>query len=151
MARRYGTQGGGSRALVLAATALAVAMNAQAGGRFSLSIEAALSQPRTPAEETRLATWNSPMGRVAYAVAREQAGLGTSGLVGHSTGVALRVGFRPHLRPELISAAVEQGLGTSERTLGRIHWPWEETGEEPQTMTLEEELSRLLGRRIEIR
>lgn len=137
--------------MLLAAVALALTVDAQAGGRFSLSIEAALSQPRTPAEEARLATWNSPMGRLAYAVAQEQVGLGTSGLVGHSMGVAVRIGFRPHLRPELISAAVEQGLGTSQRSLGTIHWPWDETTEGAPPMTLEEQLSHLLGRRLEIR
>ncbi len=151
MRQRSWSSRGASRVLVLAVLSLVPAAHAGAGGRFSLSIEAALSRPRTPAEEARLAAWNSPMGRVARAVAQEQMVLGSSGLVGHSVGVALRVGFRPQLRPELISAAVEGGLATSEQRLGRIHWPWEKETETGPPMTLEEQLSRLLGRRLELR
>ncbi len=123
----------------------------QAGGRLSFSIEAALSQPQTPAAEARLANWNSSLGRVAYAMAQEQVTLGAGGLVGHSMGVAVRVGLRPHLRPEIISAAVEQGIGMSERSLTTIHWPWEEETPGQDDLPLEEQISIRLGRLLEIR
>lgn len=122
-----------------------------AGGRLSFSIEAALNQPQTPAAEARLANWNSSLGRVAYAMAQEQVTLGTGGLVGHSMGVAVRVGFRPQLRPEIISAAVEQGIGMSERSLTTIHWPWEEEPPGEENLSLEEQISIRLGRLLEIR
>ncbi len=122
-----------------------------AGGRLSFSIEAALSRPQTPAAEARLAGWNSSLGRVAYAMAREQATLGAGGLVGHSMGVAVRFGFRPHLRPEIISAAIEQGVGMSERSLTSIHWPWEKETPGRKTLSLEEQISIRLGRLLELR
>jgi len=141
-------------ATLLGLALLAVPVPSSAGDRFSLAIGAAVNAGLSPATEQRLAIWNSPMGRLAAAVNDAQSALGMSGLVGHPYGVAIAVGFRPRLRPELISAAVASGIRLSEAPVAPIHWPWDSTsgGEEaPSEPTLEEQLSILLGRRLELR
>ncbi len=146
-----------SRWLAVAAGILILAGSAShvaAGDRFSLAIGSAINAGLSPAAEQSLALWNSPMGRVAAAVNLAQSDLGMSGLVGHPYGVAIAIGFRPQLRPELISAAVQSGIELSARELTPIHWPWEkktsgENGDQP--LSLEEQISRLLGQRLELR
>ncbi len=86
-----------------------------AGGEFSLRLEMALARPRPPAVEARLATWESPMGRLRAEVARAESGLGFSGLVGRPVGVALRVGVQPGRPPGVIAAAVRRGLDLAVR------------------------------------
>ncbi len=141
------------RAILLAAVvATAFAAPGVAGDRFALAIGAAVDAGLSPAAEQRLAIWNSPMGRLAAAVNDAQSTLGMSGLVGHPYGVAISMGFRPRLRPELISHAVRSGFQLSSRELEPIHWPWGKPADDGQpALTLEEQLSILLGRRLELR
>ena len=145
----FGTGRNRSPAVVLAAIlAMGGAVSAAAGGRFSFSLSAEALGHRPPEVEQRLAVWDSPMGRVAAAVADAQGVLGMSGLVGRPHAVVLAIGYCPRLRPELIAGSIASGMAPRPETFQPIPWPWEPR--DGQRLSLEEEIAVHLGRRLEL-
>jgi hypothetical protein len=135
-----------SRVLTFVLIAAAVTAGA-AEPRFSLGLsELDLSQldARTQA---RLARWNDPMGRAAAHMQQEQANLLGGGQPGGSQAIAFRAKLQSGFRPQLIVATGEAGVEAYERSLGVIRWPWRPSDE--QALPIEEQLSLLLGRRLE--
>jgi hypothetical protein len=136
------------RARVLTAVLLAAAVAAGAAEpHFSLGLsELDLSQldARTRA---RLARWNDPTGRAAAHLQQEQANLMGGGQPGGSQAIAFRAKLQSGFRPRLIVATSEAGVEAYERSLGVIRWPWRSSDKE--ALPLEEQLSLLLGHRLE--
>jgi hypothetical protein len=125
------------------------AASAAAQESFSLRLGAGPWPPRDPRTEARLAEWDSPMGRVAYQVAQQQASVGREGLVGGGQGLALRVKAQAGTRPQIIATSLLNGIPLADSTVLEIHWPWdEEITNAP--LPLEQQISLLLGRRLEI-
>jgi hypothetical protein len=106
--------------------------------------------PLDPRTESRLADWNSPIGRVANEVAVMQGSLGRTGLPGRNTGVAIRFKLQGGLAPGLVTAVIADGVTLDERSLTVIRWPWTEPPAE-QPMDIDQQISLLLGRRLEVR
>jgi hypothetical protein len=69
------------------------------------------------------------------------------GQPGGSQGIAFRVKLQPGFRPRLIVATADAGVEAYERTMGVIRWPWSESDEE--ALPIEEQLSLLLGHRLQ--
>ena len=136
------------RARFLTVVTIAAAVTAGAAEpRFSLGLsELDLSQldARTQA---RLAQWNDPTGRAAAHLRQEQANLMGGGQPGGSQAIAFRAKLQSGFRPRLIVATSEAGLEAYERSLGVIRWPWRSSDEE--ALPIEEQLSLLLGHRLE--
>lgn len=133
--------------LVIVLAAAATVMGQQG---FSLRLGDLTMTPRNPRTRARLAEWNSPMGRLMYDLAQQRAGLGREGLVGYPMGVAIRLKAQRGLPVQVITAAVERGVQLDERAVPVVHWPWEEQTEQP-AMSLDQQISLLLGRRLEVR
>lgn len=133
--------------LVIVLAAAATVMGQQG---FSLRLGDLTMAPRNPRTRARLAEWNSPMGRLMYDLAQQRAGLGREGLVGHPMGVAIRLKAQRGLPVQVITAAVERGVQLDERAVPVVHWPWEEQTGQP-ALSLDQQISLLLGRRLEVR
>jgi hypothetical protein len=97
--------------------------------------------------QARLAQWNDPTGRAAAHLQQEQAHLLGGGQPGGSPGIAFRVKVQSGFRPRLIVATVDAGVEAYERSMGVIRWPWRASDEE--ALPIEEQLSLLLGHRLE--
>jgi len=136
-------------ATAVCAAVLVCAATCAAEEGFSLDLYS-LRWPPNPRTEARLAEWNSPIGRVAYEVATMQGSLGRTGLPGGNTGLAIRFKLQGGLSPELITAVVADGVALDERSLSVIHWPWDEQRANPP-LPIDQQISLLLGRRLEIR
>ena len=116
---------------------------------FSLDLHR-IQWPLNPRTEARLAEWESPIGRVAYEVAMMQGSLGRTGLVGGSTGVAIRFKLQGGLAPDLVTAVIADGVSLDERSMTVIRWPWTEPPTE-EPLDIDQQISLLLGRRLEVR
>lgn len=126
-----------------------IAGTAGAQEAFSLHLGAATSR-RDPRTQARLALWNSPMGRLQQQTSMLQAGLGREGLAGGApTALAVRAKGQAGVPPQVIAAALASGIQLSQTEVVRIHWPWEQGLEQPE-LPLEQQISLLLGRRLEI-
>lgn len=136
------------RTIVLVA-ALVTAAGIATAGDFTLDLDALDLQPRDPRTEARLAGWNSPLGRVAYQVAGEQARLGRGGLVGTPGGLVAGVRLQRRMGGlQLVTGTLEGGTTRSEQTVKVIRWPWHEA-DEPAPPPLDQQLAVMLGRRLE--
>jgi len=125
-------------------------MSATANTGFSLRLEEELARPRVdPRTEARLAQWNSPMGRLMYNMQQQQGALMRGGQPGGSGGLAFRLKFQRGLSPAMMAATVEGGVELYERAVLVIRWPWRK--DEGEAMPMEEQLSLLLGHRLEAR
>jgi len=134
---------------VLTAVLLAAAATAAAAAdqQFSLGLaelDLSLLDARTQA---RLARWNDPTGRAAAHLQQEQANLLGGGQPGGSVGIAFRAKLQAGYKPRLIVATLEAGVEAYERSLGVIRWPWRES--DAAVLPIEEQLSLLLGHRLE--
>ncbi len=126
-----------------------IAATAGAQEAFSLHL-GATAWPRDPRTQARLVQWESPMGRLMYEASVQQAGLGREGLAGRAPmGLAMRLKSQSGVPPQVISAALENGVQLSETGILRIRWPWEEDLQRPD-LPLEQQISLQLGRRLEI-
>lgn len=131
---------------------LLVATAATAGGaerRFELGLDQLDLSGLDARTQARLAQWNDPMGRAARHLQQEQANLLGGGQPGGSQGIAFRAKLQSGYRPRLIVATVESGVEAYERSIGVIRWPWSSSDE--VTLPIEEQLSLLLGHRLESR
>lgn len=116
---------------------------------FSLDIvDIPLDPPPDPNTEARLAEWNSPMGRLMAVFNQQQAWVmrGTQPGLERVNGLAVRVKMQKGLPLQLIAANVDAGIDLSAHRVEATDWPWNEEG--TPTMSLEQQLSVLLGRRL---
>jgi hypothetical protein len=121
---------------------------AAADGEFPLRLEEELARPRVdPRTEARLAQWDSPMGRLMYDMQQQQGTLMRGGQPGGSSGLAFRLKFQKGLSPAVMAATIDGGVELYERAVHVVRWPWKEDGGE--AMPMEEQLTLLLGHRLE--
>jgi hypothetical protein len=125
----------------------AVGATAAAAG-YSLSIEEELERPPVdPRTEARLAQWNSPIGRVVHNMHDQQAFLLRGGQPGAgSGGLAMRFKIQRALPLTLVATTTDANVDFYERSVVVIHWPWKD--DEKPVLTLDEQLSLLLGNRL---
>lgn len=124
---------------------------------FSLKIDEISLDPRPeparakqdPKTEARLAQWNSPMGRLMHSFNQQQAWIMRGTMPGGErvTGAAVRVKAQHGLPLRLIAASTLAATDISEQKIDVVRWPWEDD-KGPPVMTLDEQLSILLGRRL---
>ncbi len=139
-----------ARFAVMLLTLALAAPPAAAAGRFTLGLEGINLEPVDPRTEARLARWNSPMGRLAAHMQREQGMLGWGGLVGGpSQGIAVGAKLQRGFKIQLYAAVVEGGAEAYERSVEVVRWPWQSGGLE--VLPIEEQLAHLLGRRLAAR
>jgi len=133
---------------LLAAT-LAVPGPAQDAG-FSLHLDTTPLTPRDARTQARLAQWNTPTGRLQHQVAELQANAGMTGLVGgRPAGLVFRVKAQGGLPLHLVTAVSVGGVQYYEGDLAVIRWPWEKDhGSTPPVLSMDEQISKLLGRRL---
>lgn len=136
------------RAMILAIV-LTVAATAMGQQGFSLRLRDLRPAPRNPRTRARLAEWNSPMGRVMYDLSQQRASVGREGLPGYPMGVVIRLKAQRGVPLRLITAAIENGVQFDERAVPVVHWPWEEQKQQP-ALSLDQQISLLLGRRLEV-
>jgi len=115
---------------------------------FTLDLESLDLTTLDSRTEARLAQWNSPMGRVMYDVGQQQALILGGGQPGGAQGLAFRLKLQSGFSPFLMTATVETGIELYERSVVVVRWPWQETDE--AELPLDEQLSLLLGRRLEM-
>lgn len=137
------------RRLSRLACRIAVATIAATGAanEFSLRIEDELRRPAAdPRTEARLASWSSPMGRLAYELQQQRSSVMRGGQPGGGNGLGLRLKIQSGLGLELVVSPVDTGVDLYQRTLESVHWPWN-PAEEPD-MSIEQRISILLGQRL---
>ena len=120
---------------------------------FSLNINNIAVGPKHDLRtEARLANWNSPMGRLMAAFQQQQAWIirGTQPGLERVSGAAIGVRLQSGLPLEVLASSMEGALRVSEERLAVVRWPWDDSRGEP-ALPLDEQLSLLLGQRLEAR
>ena len=129
-------------------TAVAVGAGSDQEMRFSLQLAEELARsPVDPRTEARLAQWDSPMGRLAYEMQQQQALIMRGGQPGGAAGLGFRLKLQSGLGLKLTVAPVDTGVDLYERSIAPIRWPWLE--DDRPALSIEEQLSLMLGRRLE--
>jgi hypothetical protein len=119
-----------------------------ADSEFKLGLETLRLSDLDPRTEARLATWNSPMGRVMNHARQMQADILGGGQPGGPPGaVAFRVKVQRGFSPRIVAATSVAGIELYERSVEVVRWPWR-TSDRP-ARSLEEQLSLMLGERME--
>jgi hypothetical protein len=138
--------------LALLIAAPAVANEADDQKQFNLQLDKISLRPQDPRTQARLARWNDdPMARVAMAMASEQARM----LGGHQPGMGqpramvFSVRLQKDLAAALMVSSSASGVEFYERRMTVIRWPWEKDDEVKPAMPLDEQLTVLLGKRLE--
>ena len=138
-------------ALLIPAMVTAAEMDAS---QFDLDLENIDLRPRDPRTQARLARWNDdPMARVAMHMASEQARM----LGGHQPGagkpnaMVVSVKFQKGLAAALTVASSARGVEFYEPPMPVITWPWEKDEEPQPPRPPDEQLTVLLGDRLESR
>jgi len=117
---------------------------------FSLNLDTTPVAPRPdPRKEARLAEWNSPMGRLIHNFNQQQAWMMRGTMPGGERvqGLAVKVKVQNGLPIHLLAATMQASTAVSESRIAVVRWPWSKDVEEP-VMTLDEQLSLLLGNRL---
>ena len=139
------------RRILLIVMAMLPALAAGAGEvEFSLNLDAFRWSPNQDARtKARLAEWNDPMGRMMYQFNQQQAWMMRGNMPGGErvSGVAVRVKAQNGLPLHLIASTIQSGLDIAQQDLARFG-PWRASDEELDAMSLEEQLTELLGRRL---
>jgi hypothetical protein len=138
--------------LIIALLAAAPLGGADDPKRFDLDIENIDLTPRDPRTQARLARWNDdPMARVAMHMASEQARI----YGGHQPGaqrqnaMVVSVQFKKGLAAALTVSSSASGVELYERRMAVITWPWTKDDEVKPAMPLDEQITVLLGKRLE--
>ena len=120
--------------------------------QFDLDLDKISLQPQDPRTQARLARWNDdPMARVAMALASEHARM----LGGHQPGMGrpramvFSVRLQKGLAAALMVSSSASGVEFYERRMAVINWPWTKEDEAKPAMPLDEQLTIMLGRRLE--
>jgi hypothetical protein len=122
--------------------------------QFDLDLENVDLRPRDPRTEARLARWNDdPMARVAMAMASEQAHIigGHQPGMGKPRAMVFSVRLQKGLAAALMVSSSASGVKFYERRMAVITWPWEDEEEIKPAMPLDEQLTVMLGKRLEDR
>jgi len=117
---------------------------------FSLNIDQIPLTPRpTPQKEAQLAGWNSPMGRLMHNFNQQQAWIMRGTMPGGErvNGLAVRVKVQNGLPIHLLVSTMQASTSVSESRIAVVRWPWSADEEDP-VMSLDEQLSLLLGNRL---
>ena len=138
--------------LVLLVAAPAAADEAEDQKQFQLELDKISLRPQDPRTQARLARWNDdPMARVAMAMASEHARM----LGGHQPGMGrpramvFSVRLQKGLAAALMVSSSASGVEFYERRMTVIRWPWEKDDDAKPAMPLDEQLTVLLGKRLE--
>jgi hypothetical protein len=118
--------------------------------KFSLDLEGFKWTPNQDARtKARLANWNDPMGRMMHHFNQQQAWIMRGTMPGseRDNGVAVRVKAQNGIPLHLLAATIQGGLDTAQQNLVRFG-PLAVSDEELEAMSLEEQLTELLGRRL---
>jgi hypothetical protein len=118
--------------------------------KFSLDLEGFKWTPNQDARtKARLAEWNDPMGRMMYHFNQQQAWIMRGTMPGseRDNGVAVRVKAQNGIPLHLVAATIQGGLDTAQQNLVRFG-PRQVSDEELEAMSLEEQLTELLSRRL---
>ncbi len=122
--------------------------------QFNLELDKISLRPQDPRTQARLARWNDdPMARVAMHMASEQARMigGHQPGAGRPNAMVVSVKFRKGLAAALMVASTSSGVEFYERQMAVIRWPWEKDDKDKPAMPLDEQLTVLLGERLENR
>ena len=115
---------------------------------FTLDLDTIDLSRRDPRTEARLAGWNSPMGRLMYDMNEQRSMLMHGGMPGGSGSLAFRVKLRSGVATAIVAATLDGGVEFYERSVEVLEWPWHAS--DGSVMPIEEQLSLLLGRRLEL-
>ncbi len=139
--------------LVRCVTAVAVIVPAIAApaseAKFSLNLDSFSWTPnRDVRTKARLAEWNDPMGRMMHHFNQQQAWIMRGAAPGGErvSGVAVRVRAQNGLPLNLLASTMLAGIDTDQQELARLGR--RRADDEFNPMTLEEQLSEELGRRL---
>jgi hypothetical protein len=139
--------------LLLAGTPM-LAVGEDQGRPFELDLSKMTFRPQDQRTEARLARWNDdPMARLAMAMADDQARM----LGGHQPGMGqpramvFSVRLQKGLAAALMVSSSASGVDFYQRRMTTIKWPWEKDDEDKPAMPLDEQLSIMLGDRLERR
>jgi hypothetical protein len=122
--------------------------------QFDLALEEAMLRPADPRTQARLARWNDdPMARVAMHMASENARImgGNQPGMGKPRALVFSVQLQKGLASALTVASSAGGIEFYQRRMAVIRWPWEEDEEPKPSMPLDEQLTVMLGDRLENR
>jgi hypothetical protein len=138
------------RLVAFALSALALTGVARAQTDFDLKLENELQRrPVDPRTENRLAQWNSPMGRLMYQMQQQHGSLMRGNQPGGSVGLGFRVKWQGGVGFDLVASPLDSGIELYERSLAVVRWPWREPTD--PVMSIEQQVSNLLGRRLQSR
>ncbi len=138
------------RFLTVIVLMIAANFAAAADVNFSLNIDQIPLTPKPdPRKEARLAEWNSPMGRLIHNFNQQQAWMMRGTMPGGERvhGLAVKVKIQNGLPLHLLAATMQASTAISESRIAIVRWPWSTDVEEP-VMSLDEQLSLLLGNRL---
>jgi len=137
------------RSLIIIAILAAPMFSGAGDVEFSLDLKSISLTPRPdPRTEARLAEWNSPMGRLMAAFNQQQAWImrGTQPGLERVNGAAIRVKMQHGVPVEVLAATMNAGIDLSRQPVA-VDFPWK-LDEKKSEISLEEEISILLGRRL---
>jgi len=135
--------------MILIAMAIAAVGNAGEVG-FSLDLDGYKWTPNQDVRtRARLANWNDPMGRMMYHFNQQQAWImrGTMPGAERNTGVAVRMKAQNGLPLQLVASTIQGSLDLAQQGLVRFG-PRQLSDEELAAMSLEEQMTELLSRRL---
>jgi hypothetical protein len=121
---------------------------------FPLDLADMQFRPRDQRTEARIARWNSdPMARVAMHMNSEQARILGGNRPGTSRPNAMVFSMRLQkgLAAALMVSTTGAGVTFNERRFATIRWPWEKDDSAKPAMPLDEQLTIMLGDRLESR
>ena len=131
--------------------AMLIAVVADAGDvEFSLDLDGFKWLPNQDVRtRARLAEWNDPMGRMMYHFNQQQAWIMRGTMPGseRDNGVAVRVKAQNGLPLQLLAATMRGSLDIAQQDLIRFG-PRKVSDEELAAMSLEEQMTGLLSRRL---
>ncbi len=128
--------------------AVVVALTAASGPARAAEVEVTVgSAASDPHRAATLADWNSPLGRLSWFMASEQARLMRGNQPGSGSVPALRIAFQDGLPPHLVGAAVDAGIDQGPAAITTIPWPWDEAAQ-ARSLPLADQLTVLLGQRL---
>jgi hypothetical protein len=139
------------RRVLFILSVILAAVAADAGEvEFSLDLDAFKWTPHQDARtKARLAEWNDPMGRMMYHFNQQQSWIMRGTMPGgeRDSGVAVRVKAQNGLPLSLIASTIQGGLDIAQQGLVQFG-PRRISDEELAAMSLEDQLTELLGRRL---
>ena len=117
---------------------------------FSLSLDSFKWAPNQDVRtKARLAQWNDPMGRLMYHFNQQQSWIMRGTMPGGErvSGVAVRVKAQNGVPLNLLASTMQGSIDVAQQNLFRLG-PHRASDEELDAMSLEEQLTELLGRRL---